>query len=217
MDMYHARKRQWGGGFSRVIRIGSGDTAAVLFAAQQPVDTGDPSTVALFTIHVQRIEMVVFVGAGGAAWTVGSITGEARDLTGAKSATTSNTRYSYDFGAEGVAIPEDNDLEFLGVAGATGYIMVEGFASRRTIEPEITVVDPDTGVIAGGESVNIDVWPNEVGSRVFFGTAEATVVSYGDYFITVTTPAHAAGLVDVTVLAPTLPRPIVLEDAFTFA
>jgi hypothetical protein len=216
MDEYAARKRQLGGGFNLVIPIAVGDAAKVLFAVKQPVDTGDVQTVAKYTIHVQRIEMVIVTGSGGKTWSVGNSTDTATDLTGTKSAATSNTRYTYDFGPQGTPLTEDNDLEFFGVAGAVGYIVVEGFQSQRVVAPDISLIDPATGTAAGGDSVNIDVWPNEQGLRVFFGTTEATVVSYGDYFVTVTTPAHAAGAVDVTVHCPSLLKPIIEVAGFTF-
>lgn len=69
--------------------------------------------------------------------------------------------------------------------------------------PSVTAVSPDVGPTGGGTSVSITGSSFLGATTVLFGTAAATsfsVVSGTE--ITATAPAHAAGTVDVTVVAP---------------
>jgi len=68
--------------------------------------------------------------------------------------------------------------------------------------PEVDVLSPATGLTTGGTSVTI-YGINFLGaSSVTFGGTEATIVSVTDTEITVTSPAHAAGAVNVVVTTP---------------
>ena len=68
--------------------------------------------------------------------------------------------------------------------------------------PEVDVLSPATGLTTGGTSVTI-YGINFLGaSSVTFGGTEATIVSVADTEITVTSPAHAAGAVNVVVTTP---------------
>jgi hypothetical protein len=221
MDQYYARKRQLGGGFNVTIPVAVGDSALTLKAVKNPVTYAQLDDVARYTIHVQRIQITVVTGSGGKTWSVGAYTGtEPRDLTGAKSVATSNTVYTYDFGPSGMDLGEDQDLELLAsAAGAVGFITVEGYQSRLEIAANIFQVDLDTGTTAGGVDTIVNVTPTETGCRVFFGDDEATIVSVDEATETihVLTPAHAAGVVDVTVLNPSRLIPIVLVDGYTYS
>ncbi|MGE0086146.1 MAG: IPT/TIG domain-containing protein [Desulfococcaceae bacterium] len=69
-----------------------------------------------------------------------------------------------------------------------------------TLPVTITTVDPASGTTAGGTSVTITGSNFAYGAAVKFGTASATGVSVNsDTQITCTSPAGAAGAVDVTV------------------
>jgi uncharacterized delta-60 repeat protein len=68
--------------------------------------------------------------------------------------------------------------------------------------PEVDFLSPATGLTTGGTSVTI-YGINFLGaSSVTFGGTEATIVSVTDTEITVTSPAHAAGPVNVVVTTP---------------
>ncbi|REK19443.1 MAG: hypothetical protein DWQ37_01195 [Planctomycetota bacterium] len=88
------------------------------------------------------------------------------------------------------------------------------------LSPIVTDVSPDTGSTGGGTSVTI-VGQNFSGAagmlEVFFGTTEAadvTVVS--DTMLVATTPGHAPGTVDVSVVTPYGTSAIVPGGKFTF-
>ncbi|AKC82073.1 hypothetical protein IMCC26134_03475 [Verrucomicrobia bacterium IMCC26134] len=68
--------------------------------------------------------------------------------------------------------------------------------------PEVDVLSPATGLTTGGTSVTI-YGINFLGaSSVTFGGTEATIVSVADTGISVTSPAHTAGAVNVVVTTP---------------
>ena len=70
--------------------------------------------------------------------------------------------------------------------------------------PTLTAVSPSEGSTAGGESVTLTGTGFRVGMQVRFGGALAALVSVnpGGTSATVTTPPHAAGVVDVSVTTP---------------
>jgi hypothetical protein len=84
--------------------------------------------------------------------------------------------------------------------------------------PAVTGVSPDSGPGAGGTSVTID-GANFVGTTtVSFGSTPAThlKVNKAGTAVTVTSPAHATGTVDVTVTANGLTSAISSGDQFTY-
>jgi hypothetical protein len=62
----------------------------------------------------------------------------------------------------------------------------------------VTAVNPATGSVEGGNQVTL-TGKGLVGATVTFGGVEAEVISATDTQITVTVPAHSAGIVDVSV------------------
>ena len=95
-------------------------------------------------------------------------------------------------------------------AGATDIVVTNGDLQAASLPaaytfadvapPLLTKLTASTGPAAGGQYVTI-VLGDVVGMQptVTFGDAAATVVSVGPSFISVRTPAHAAGAVDVSV------------------
>ncbi|MGZ5463863.1 MAG: IPT/TIG domain-containing protein [Thermoanaerobaculia bacterium] len=89
--------------------------------------------------------------------------------------------------------------------------------------PVIHSITPDSGPDTGGTSVVItgDDLHTAVACllpcppRVAFGEIEVDAVEVSDHQLNVTTPAHPAGVVDVTVTIPGR-DPVVVEDGFTF-
>lgn len=84
--------------------------------------------------------------------------------------------------------------------GPTWSFTTSGSASPA---PTVTAVAPTSGPAAGGTSVTISGTNFQAGATVTFGGAAATGVNVaGATSITATTPAHAAGAVDVVVRNP---------------
>ena len=78
-----------------------------------------------------------------------------------------------------------------------------GFTYTAVAPPVITSVAPNTGPEAGGTSVTITGTGFTGATAVTFGgTAAASFTVVSDTSITATTPAHAAGAVDVAVARP---------------
>jgi len=83
--------------------------------------------------------------------------------------------------------------------------------------PTITSISPAVGPTAGGTSVSVIGSNFLSGSTLTFGTTAATSVTVVDgSHISATTPAHAAGPVDVTLKGPDQ-QTAVLSNGFTFA
>ncbi|MSU59683.1 MAG: hypothetical protein EXS35_16210, partial [Pedosphaera sp.] len=82
--------------------------------------------------------------------------------------------------------------------------------------PVITDITPASGPDAGGTLVTITGSNFVSGLTVSFGTSNATSVNFSNStFITAVSPAHAAGVVDVTVLNPDS-QSAVATNAFAF-
>jgi hypothetical protein len=81
--------------------------------------------------------------------------------------------------------------------------------------PTVTGVSPAAGPTAGGTSVTVTGTNFASGATASFGGAAGTVTALGASSITVTTPARAAGAVDVTVVNPD-GGSATLAGAFTF-
>jgi hypothetical protein len=83
--------------------------------------------------------------------------------------------------------------------------------------PTVGVIAPLTGPAAGGTSVTLTGTGFTGALAVNFGnTYAASFTVNSDTSITVTTPPHPAGEVDVTVLGPQGPSPTVTQDYFTY-
>ena len=92
--------------------------------------------------------------------------------------------------------PAGNDITVLAVAGGDRPVV-------SPISPNPTSVSPSSGPIAGGTSVAIAGTNFVKGATATFGSTAATnVVVVSATEITATTPAHAAGAVDVVVTNP---------------
>src|SRR6185437_1940097 len=105
----------------------------------------------------------------------------------------------------------DYTLTAAGPGGATSA------TTRVTVTAFLRGVNPNSGSANGGDRVLVTGAGFQSDATVAFGGVAArniTVVSSSE--IDVTTPAHAAGVVDVTVTAPGGPSAI-LRGAFTYA
>lgn len=108
---------------------------------------------------------------------------------------------------------DDSDLHDLGRVKGSDFEAIN-------LTPRVTGFDHSGGSVAGGQTVVINGlnFSGAAGlTRVFFGDAEATGVTVlSDTQIQVTTPAHAAATVDVSVHSPYGPSATTSADQFTF-
>ena len=83
--------------------------------------------------------------------------------------------------------------------------------------PTITSVSPSSGPVGGSQAVTITGTKFTGARAVKFGTSAATsVVVVSSTKITVKTPAHAAGTVNVQVVTPSGSSPLVAADEYTY-
>lgn len=81
--------------------------------------------------------------------------------------------------------------------------------------PQLTGVTPNSGLIAGGDTVVLSGLNFSTGSTVAIGGIQATIVNQTDTAITITTPVNNAGTYDVTV-TDSEGQSSVLAGAFTY-
>jgi thermitase len=81
--------------------------------------------------------------------------------------------------------------------------------------PKVSGVAPATGSAAGGDTVTINGAHFQAGLTVTFGGSPASVASQTETTVTVTTPPHAAGKVDVSVVNPD-GQQHTLADGYTY-
>lgn len=104
--------------------------------------------------------------------------------------------------------------------GATLTLFVNPWSQAPTT---VTGLDKTQGSVNGGTVVTISGTGFNAGSTVKFGTVAATNVTYNPASggqpatLTVTSPAHAAGQVDITVTTGDSTSPIVAAGKFTYA
>lgn len=96
------------------------------------------------------------------------------------------------------------DVSVINTADQGTAVKPSGFTYvSPELQPTITSITPDHGTTLGGTIVVIKGDNFRTGCRVFFGTLEAASVTYDRYDqLTVVTPSHAKGSVDVSVRNP---------------
>ena len=90
-------------------------------------------------------------------------------------------------------------------------------ATCAPVLPSVTGISPTTGTTAGGTSVVITGTSFTDATAVTFGGTAASFTVNSDTQITATSPAHAAGTVDVVVTNGTGPSTTTAADRFTYA
>ncbi len=109
--------------------------------------------------------------------------------------------------------PGPADVEVRNPDGQTG-VLEDGFAYLAA--PGLDVVDPVEGLRTGGTAVTLSGSNFQAGATLFFDGVPATaVIVVDDATITGNIPAHAPGVVDVSVRNPD-GQTGVLEDGFTY-
>ena len=108
------------------------------------------------------------------------------------------------------------DVKVTNPGGGSG-ILVNGFTYADAPLPEVTSVSPSSGPTSGGTSVTVTgTGFGGPGTTVSFGGVLASISTGSTTSLTATTPAHAAGTVDVKVTNPGGGSGI-LVNGFTYA
>jgi C1A family cysteine protease len=97
------------------------------------------------------------------------------------------------------------------------HICVKAYTSSTTTPPIVTGILPATGSTNGGTQITITGSGFTGATAVHFGTTAATGVTVvSATSITATSPAHTAGIVDVTVTTPSGTSATSAADRFTY-
>ena len=106
------------------------------------------------------------------------------------------------------------------VTGHSGATSAESSADRFdyvVAAPSVSSVSPDEGTTSGGSTVTIDGSGLGEAEQVEFGGVAATIVGRGGESLSVTSPQHGAGTVDVTVKSRDgASSPVSPGDRFTY-
>lgn len=149
---------------------------------------------------------------------IGSITPNAGPTSGGTAVTLAGNNFTgataVFFGATratNFTVASDREITAISPPGAPGAVNItvvnpDGASSTSYADqftyiaaPTVTSVSPNQGSVAGGTSVTLMGTNLSAASEVKFGDTVANITASAASWITVTTPAHAAGTVDVTV------------------
>ena len=108
------------------------------------------------------------------------------------------------------------DVTAVTVGGTSATSAADDFTYAAAAVPTLTGVSPAAGPIAGGTTVTITGTHLLTASAVKFGTLGGTIVSQTDTQVVATSPAHAAGTVNVTVVTAGGTSAIVAADQFAY-
>ena len=205
--------------------------SAVSFGGATATITGNtPTSVTVTTpAHAAGVVNVVVTTPGGsgtatdaytyvAAPTLTGVSPDQGSVAGGESVTLSGTNLSgttaVSFGGDAAAITAvtPTSVTVTTPAHAAGVVDVvvttPGGSGTATdaytyvAAPTLTGVSPDQGSVAGGESVTLSGTNLSGTTAVSFGGDAAAITAVTPTSVTVTTPAHAAGVVDVAVTTP---------------
>jgi hypothetical protein len=101
-------------------------------------------------------------------------------------------------------------------SGSTQTTIASGLTYVKGTAPQLTSFTPSSGPVAGGTSVTLTGTAFPGGAVVRFGGIDATVASLSSTSIVATTPAHAAGTVDVRVVDPSTGLTGLADASFTY-
>src|SRR5258708_1689642 len=104
------------------------------------------------------------------------------------------------------------------LAACFGYGYGTGYGYGGTSAPTVTGLNPIQGSTAGGTTVSVTGagFCNSVSSVHFGATAATSFTVQSDTLLTAVSPAHVAGVVDVTVINPGGASATSAADQYTF-
>jgi len=98
-----------------------------------------------------------------------------------------------------------------------GFVQTTSFAMVAVVAPSVTVTTPNSGSSAGGQAVRVSGMSFNGATAVSFGVTPATSFMVNvDGSITATAPAHATGVVDITVTTGGGTSATSAADQFTY-
>lgn len=164
--------------------------------------TQTPTFSATLGATALTADAAVDVGGGPAPLTV--------NFTGSATGGSSPYTYSWNFGDCSATSSTQNPSHQYLAGNWTAFLTVTDSVNATATDsidisaagPAIQSITPNTGLPTGGTSVVIDGTNLGSASSVTFGGAAASINGNTSTSITVTTPAHAAGAVDVVVTTP---------------
>jgi hypothetical protein len=106
------------------------------------------------------------------------------------------------------------DIKVTAVGGTSAIVPADKYTCVSA--PSVTAVSPVKGPTAGGTEVEITGLNLSAATKVEFGSTEAVIKSNTATKIKATSPAHAAGQVDVTVTTAGGSSAVVPADHFTY-
>jgi plastocyanin len=181
---------------------------ATIRAATVPVTVGPGTTFSPSTVNVVVGDTVQWT------WAAGSL----------PHSTTSNTNTGAEVWDSGVKSTGTFSHTFTTV-GNWGYYCtihstptgtaMNGVVHVAAAAPTLASVNPNAGPTAGGQAVTLTGTNFGAGCSVTFGASPATAIIQNSTTISATTPAHAAGVVNVAVACPG--GTATLTNGFTFA
>jgi hypothetical protein len=157
--------------------------------------------------------------ASGGQGTVAAITGTgfvsgAKAMFGSKAATSTTFVSATQLKA---TVPAGSGTVDVTVATPGGTSATSSADQFAYVMPSVTSISPNAGPVAGAQNVTIHGTNLTGATHVSFATAAATNVTLvSDTELTATTPAHAAGTVDVTATTPKGTSTVSSADRYTY-
>jgi hypothetical protein len=170
-----------------------------------PIGSGTPAT---FTVTAKDTYGNVATGYGG---TVNFSSSDPQaQLPGSSTLTQGTGSFTAALNTVGTQSLTATDVASKSITGTQAGIRVTAAL------PSVQQVDPNAGVTTGGVQVNVYGTNFNGVTAVRFGTTAAQILYTSSTLLVVATPAHAAGIVDVTVVTPAGTSPTSAADQFTY-
>lgn len=190
-------------GFNTKVSVLAANAGPVTFITARQTTPSDMPVK--FTIHVQKLRIVVTTGAA-VTWTFGD--NNSVNITNALDMSVAGTSFELDFGPTGSILTLNKN--FIGTfsgAGAAADVYVEGYQEPAEEVnngiPTVVSVSPASGAAAGGTSVAVFGTGFRRGATVAIGGVACTSVQWiAPEELLCVTGAHAAGAVNAVVTNP---------------
>lgn len=209
-------------GFNTRVVVAAADAGPVtLITARQTTPSDTPTK---FTIHVQKLRIVVTTGAA-VTWAFSDNNGTPVTVgPPALDMSVAGVEYEYDFGPTGTILTlNKNFIATFSGAGAAADVFIEGYQNPymavNNYIPSFASIAPTSGAAAGGTAVAVYGAGFRRGATVTIGGVLCTSVQWiAPEELLCITGAHAAGAVNVVVTnpAPNNSETVTGVGAFTY-